>query len=110
SLRIQIFGNDEAPPTITATATPAPNAAGWNRTDVQVSFACSDTGSGIASCSPSTVVSTEGKGQIVTGTAVDQAGNSATARVTLNIDKKPPTITAQTDQIPNGDGWINRDV
>src|SRR6266850_2434077 len=106
-LRIQIFGKDEGAPKITATVTPAPNGAGWNRTDVQVSFACSDAGSGIASCTPSKVVTTEGREQLITGTAVDNAGNTATAKVTLNIDKTPPTIAASAQPAPNDAGWTN---
>src|SRR5689334_554865 len=42
SFRLQIVGDDNAPPAITATVTPAPNPAGWNRTDTTVSFTCSD--------------------------------------------------------------------
>ena len=103
-LRIKIFGKDETPPKITATATPAKNQAGWNRTDVQVSFACSDAGSGIATCPPVKLVTTEGKGQIVTGTAVDNAGNTATAKVYLNIDKTPPAIAARVQPPPNQEG------
>src|SRR6185295_10645643 len=38
---------DTTPPTITAAVTPAPNANGWNRTNVTVRFTCADTESGI---------------------------------------------------------------
>ena len=39
---------DTTTPTIVGHVTPAPNGAGWNNTDVTVSFDCTDTGSGIA--------------------------------------------------------------
>ncbi|HEV2719972.1 MAG TPA: Ig-like domain-containing protein, partial [Thermoanaerobaculia bacterium] len=85
--------NDTTKPTIQGTPTPAPNAAGWNNTNVTVNFACSDAGSGIASCQPPIPWSTEGANQIVTGTATDKAGNSATTTVTLNLDKTAPKFT-----------------
>jgi RHS repeat-associated protein len=91
--------NDTTPPTIQGTITPAPNAAGWNNSNVTVTFACSDTGSSIATCQAPITVSTEGAGQIVTGTAVDKAGNTATAHVTVNLDKTTPhfTFTSHTN-------------
>src|SRR2546428_2556513 len=107
-LTIRTLGTDNDPPTITAVATPSANAAGWNRTDVQVTFACSDKGSGIASCPPPRLVTTEGPGQVVTGRATDNAGNPATASVTLNIDKTAPTIAASLQPVANNAGWVNR--
>jgi hypothetical protein len=38
-------------------------------------------------------VTTEGANQVVTGTATDRAGNSASVSVTLNIDKSVPMLT-----------------
>ena len=116
-MSVRITGNgptDTDPPTITATASPVANSAGWNRTDVQVTFTCSDTGSGIASCPPSRVVSTEGQGQVVSGTATDKAGNTATASVTLNIDRDPaddrrlgfPSAECRRDHRRSGDDRV----
>ena len=51
---------------------------------VAVSFACSDGGSGVESCSSPVTVG-DGEAQIVTGTVTDRAGNTATATVTLNV-------------------------
>ena len=55
------------PPAITAIVTPPPNAADWNNTDVTVTFECTDSGSGIATCSDSQDVLSEGADQIVEG-------------------------------------------
>ncbi len=88
---------DATPPTITGSRSPGPNAYGWNNTDVTVTFTCSDALSGIASCGPDVTLSGEGAGQSATGTAVDQAGNSASTTVSgINIDKTPPTLSNLT--------------
>lgn len=90
---LRVRGVDNDLPTITATAAPPPNAAGWNNGDVTVSFVCADATSGIAHCPPSVVWSTEGADQVVSGTAYDVAGNTATASVILDIDRTAPVIT-----------------
>ncbi len=74
---------------ITAQVWPKPNAAGWNKTDVSVSFYCS----GAVSCPEPVTVTQEGVGHIVSGTAVNAAGTEATTTVTLRIDKTPPTVS-----------------
>ena len=90
---VQVTVQDTTDPTIVGSRTPAANANGWNNTDVTVSFECDDTGSGIASCSDPTTLSTDGAGQSVTGTATDNAGNTAGATVGgISIDKTAPTI------------------
>jgi len=87
---------DLTPPTIVATATPPPNAAGWNDSAVTVSFVCADNLSGVVSCPSPSTVSGAGANQAVSGTVSDQAGNSASASVNLNIDLTPPTILQLT--------------
>jgi len=90
TLTVQI---DETPPTITSSQSPPANAAGWNNSDVTVSFTCSDALSGIDTCTAPITVSTEGAGQVETGTAKDKAGNTATTSRTINLDKTPPVLT-----------------
>jgi len=101
---------DETPPTITASAAPAPNLNGWNNTDVTISFTCSDLGSGIASCPPLQTVGAEGANQTISGTATDKAGNTASAKAILNIDKTPPAVTANVSPAANAAGWNNSNV
>ncbi len=101
---------DKSLPTITATATPLANAAGWHNTAVNVTFACTDALAGIANCSAPMTASTDGAGQVVSGTATDVAGNSATISKTLNIDLVSPTISALVTPAANSAGWHNGDV
>jgi hypothetical protein len=98
---------DTTPPTITAVATPPPNANGWNRTNVTVKFVCADTESGIKTCPTAKIVSADGANQVVTAIAIDKAGNTATLSVTLNIDKTAPLVSAVRSPDANADGWTN---
>jgi len=102
---------DKTAPTISGSASPAANGAGWNNTDVVVSFTCGDNLSGVASCGSSTTLSSDGAGQSASGTAVDNAGNSAGATVNgINIDKTAPSASASSSPAANGNGWNNSDV
>lgn len=103
---------DETAPTIDGSRTPAANAAGWNNSDVTVSFDCGDDLSGIKSCTGPTTLTADGAGQSVTGTAVDNADNSATATVDeINIDTVAPTLSGAPTTAPDGDnGWYRGDV
>jgi hypothetical protein len=83
---------DSTPPSVLVSLSPAPNGAGWNTSPVTVSFACSDADSGIASCPSPVVVAGEGANQVVTGTATDAAGNSASTSVAINLDETPPLV------------------
>ena len=85
---------DKTAPTVAASASPGPNANGWNNSDVTVSFSGSDALSGIDFCSDAVVLSSEGAGQSASGTCTDDAGNaspSATASG-ISIDKTAPNV------------------
>ncbi len=101
---------DVRPPMITATADPPANAAGWHTTAVTVTFVCEDAVSGVATCPEPVIVSGEGAGQEVVGTAVDVAGNSGSTTLVVNIDSTPPMITATADPPTNAAGWNNSAV
>ncbi len=102
---------DSTAPTISGSAAPAPNGAGWNNSDVSVSFVCADSLSGLASCGPNQTLSGDGAGQSASGTAKDNAGNTASASVgNINIDKTPPSVSASASPIPNANGWNNGTV
>ncbi len=84
---------DETVPTIIPTTTPAPNAAGWNNSNVTVSFTCSDALSGIATCPAPQTVTTEVANLTVPGTVTDAAGNTASASATVSLDKTLPVVS-----------------
>lgn len=93
------FQFDATPPTIVATLNPLPNANGWHNTDVTVTFTAVDALSGVNLVSNPVLVTSEGAGQVVTGTAIDLAGNSSFVTVTLNIDKTAPEAFNQFDAV-----------
>jgi len=100
TITVAIVGVDNDLPVITAVASPPANAAGWNNSDVTVTFSCSDATSGIAVCPSAVLVTTEGNAQTVQGTAIDKAGNQKSATIHVSIDKTPPTITATVTPAP----------
>ena len=82
-------------PTISASASPAANAAGWNNTAVTVSFTCADPLSAIVGGCPAPVtLGTEGADQSVSRTATTEGGLSLSAGVAnIDIDLTNPTVT-----------------
>ncbi len=86
---------DTTPPTIAASATKADagvyTGGTWTNQTVTVHFACSDDGSGVASCPPDVTYDAEGT-FTATGTATDKAGNSSTVTFSpIRIDLTAPT-------------------
>jgi streptogramin lyase len=85
---------DLTDPTISGSASPAPNAAGWNSSPVTVGFTCADAVSGTASCSAPVTLGSEGVGQSAAGTAVDRAGRSSSTAVSgIRIDLTDPAVS-----------------
>jgi hypothetical protein len=75
----------------------------WYVSPVTVSYTASDTGSGIdedASDLGDDDLLSDRDGQSASGTAVDNAGNSATATASdIDIDQTDPDVTAPADQV-----------
>lgn len=87
---------DTTAPSITfVSRVPAANGAGWNSSDVTLTWSCSDSVGIDASESTTTVVLGEGADQSATGVCTDVAGNSVSdTRTGINVDKTLPTISA----------------
>ncbi|MDX6229227.1 MAG: large repetitive protein, partial [Frankiales bacterium] len=102
---------DNTGPTVSGALNPSPNAAGWNKTNVTVTWTATDPGgSGIATVIPaSDTVTTDGT---VTKSAIatDNVGNSASGSKVVKLDKTAPTITGSRTPAANGNGWNNTDV
>ena len=122
---VDLAGNAETPrsktvwvdtvrPTITGVASPAENDYGWNNTDVDVTFTCTDAVSGIdpaVVCGPDATLADEGADQLVEGVTADVAGNTNSATVgPISIDKTAPTLSGAATTAPNGAGWYRGDV
>jgi PKD repeat protein len=101
---------DASGPIVTHQVNPEPNAAGWHREPVTVSFECSDPVSGVGTCPEDQVVAQEGAGQVVSGEAVDAAGNGTVDHVLVNLDLTDPEISAVVGGQPNSAGWFQQPV
>ena len=109
-IALEIVGVDNDLPTISGVISPPPNAAGWNDSNVTVSFKCSDKTSGVTICPPPVTITTEGANQVVQGIAIDKAGNRATASLTVNLDKTPPMVSGTLNPPADASGWNNSNV
>lgn len=107
-----VTGNrvDRKPPAliVSATSNGQQYTSGvWVNTDVVVSFACSDGGSGVNSVTGAQVFSAEQLDASVSGNCRDTVGNESTSTFAgIRIDKtapNPPAVTVNPQ--PNADGW-----
>ncbi|MCB9422585.1 MAG: hypothetical protein H6667_22475 [Ardenticatenaceae bacterium] len=117
----RILPADTKPPETTASVWPTPNVAGWNRTDVKVSFAATDDISGVArtvydldGARPATVkgpvdITSEGVHGI-DYYSIDRSQNvEATKHLDVHIDKTAPEAVISFDPVANDIVVIGRD-
>lgn len=93
-LDLAIVGSDLTAPAIAGTALPAPNADGWNREPVTVSWTVADAESGIGTstgCETRTLTA-DTAGTTITCTAVNGAGLATSSSATVRIDQSAPTL------------------
>jgi TusA-related sulfurtransferase len=101
---------DSVAPTVTLKPDRDEDAPGWYNHDLEVAVICEDELSGIAGCSPKQYISTEGRSQLVTGSAVDMAGNALSTSAEISLDKTKPSLTSRYSRAANPNGWHNQPV
>ena len=96
---------DTIPPTAAPSQSPAANLAGWNNTNVTVTWNWTDNvgGSGIdpAHCTTTSTSSGEGANVVLTATCNDLAGNTGIATYTVKVDKTKPVLTVSPNVTVN---------
>jgi uncharacterized protein YjbI with pentapeptide repeats len=96
--------DDTAPTLTTLTVTGTQGNSPWYLSDVVISWACIDDVA-LVTCPDNTIVTTEGADQtVISGNAIDAAGNAAAGTRLVSIDKTAPTITAQINGTKNPNG------
>jgi hypothetical protein len=111
TFHLQFKIDKDAPAVTSKTAGRAPDAHGWYRAPVTVTYAGSDGTSGIASCSQPTYSGPDSGSASVTGTCRDLAGRvSASSTFGLEYDATAPTVTAALDRTADSNGWFNHPV
>jgi hypothetical protein len=106
-------GSDTSAPTVAGVPERSPDSQGWYNHPVTVNWTPNDPApsSGSPTVPPTTVVNTDGYGQLITsGPSCDPAGNCAAGSYTLNYDATAPTATSSTDRPANAAGWYNAPV
>src|SRR5439155_8695704 len=103
-------GIDRTAPTIAGSQSP-PAVGGWNKSAVTVRFTCSDSLSGVRTCSGPVALAGETAGTSVPGSAVDNAGNSgSTSWGPVRIDLTAPAISGAIVETANAAGWFSRPI
>jgi hypothetical protein len=103
---------DVTPPVITPSISGVLGTNGWYRSDVTVSWSVLDAESGIASSSgcTTTTLTTETPGTVLTCSAANRAGLSASKSVTVKLDKTPPVTAATLTGLLGDNGWYRGPV
>ena len=101
-----------AGPVAAPTQSPAANAAGWNNTDVTVTWnwtAADPNSIDATNCTTSSTSSGEGTIPL-SATCFDVAGNQGTASTTVKVDKTPPADNPVVTGTAGSNGWYLSDV
>jgi hypothetical protein len=103
---------DNTAPVITPTITGTLGNNGWYVSNVDLSWAVTDSGSGIASSTGcgATSITADTTGTNYTCSATDNAGNNASNLQTIKRDTSTPTMTGMDMRDNDGDGRIDRVV
>jgi hypothetical protein len=116
-LRYTFGPSDTIAPTAAPAQAPPANPAGWNTTDVTVTWNWTDNagGSGIDPSHCTVSSTSSGEGVIpLSATCKDLAGNTGTAPYTVKVDKTNPSITASAKKADNSayiaGTWTNQTV
>lgn len=103
---------DATGPAVTAVPGRNPDANGWYNHGLTVSFAGSDSASGIDSCLPPTTYGgPDSASTTVAGSCLDTAGNVGFGTLALKYDATAPTVTGGSPaRSPDANGWYNHPV
>ncbi|HEX7254567.1 MAG TPA: hypothetical protein VF236_01435, partial [Gaiellaceae bacterium] len=102
------FKYDATAPVASATPSRQPNANGWYRESLTVTFTGSDATSGIQSCDAAkSYAGPDAASTAVAGSCRDQAGNTGAASFALKYDATAPQAAATPSRQPNAAGWYN---
>jgi hypothetical protein len=94
---------DATPPSVTPAVDRPPDAKGWYRKPLSISFAGSDATSGIAACTaPARFAGPDGPQASVTGSCRDGAGNVAEAKQSFQYDATAPKLEKVKAQVAKG--------
>jgi hypothetical protein len=97
------FKYDATPPAVTPAVDRPPDAKGWYRKPLSISFTGSDATSGIAACTPPARYSGPDVAQAsVTGSCRDGAGNVAEAKHSFQYDATAPKLEKVKAQVAKG--------
>jgi subtilisin-like proprotein convertase family protein len=99
---------DQRGPQARPAVSPAPNAAGWHRGDVTVSWNWSDRASGVdaAHCPDQTTTNRQGR-RTLTAACRDRVGNRTVATRTVRVDTTAPIVTINA---PSGRRYVQGTV
>ena len=102
---------DETAPQATATPSRPADVNGWYNHSLAVTFAGSDTTSGLDACdAPKTYSGPDSGSASVGGSCRDLAGNASPRSFALKYDATGPQVTATPARAANANGWYNAPV